>query len=351
MGLGVAVLVNGKQDKELSDAVSIEVHESMGDVTTYRIRYDVDDPEFPALEDGRLDPGSELAVVAQIDDKNIYLVKGPVTGQQIRYVHGVSGTYLEVLGADTSVAMNRETRAVAWTDLTDSDAVSSILGQYAYKADVDVTDAGHYEKKHTLIQRDTDFRFVRRLARRNGFLFWITCDENGDETAHFRRPSLDGEPATNIDINIESNNIAALELAFDVEEHPTSVVAAEINLNDKSTIDGAVEKSPLEPLGAQGLSSIAAGTRSVHVLMPVDDAGDLRARGEAALIDSGWFVRGRCQTSAHALNAIVRAHSIVKVRGTGARHSGKYFVASVRHLVDRDEHRMDIELVRNGWGN
>ncbi len=308
MGLGIVIAVGGTPDTELSDAVSVEVFESMSEMTTFRIRYDlaIQEGDFPALVDARLDPGSEVAVIAPLNDKNNYLVKGPVTAQQIHFVHGGGGSYVEVSGADTSIAMDRETKSTVWTDLTDSDAVSTIFGQYGYTPDVDATQAGHFEAKHTLVQRESDLSFVRRLARRNGFLFWITCDENGIETAHF---------------------------------------------SDKSAIDGGVEQSPLTPLGAQPLSAIAAGTRSIHVLMPVDDSGDLTARGEAALIDSGWFIRATCQTSVNAMSAIIRANSLVSLRGVGTRHSGKYYVKSVRHTIDPSAHNMEIELIRNAWGN
>jgi len=51
-------------------------------------------------------------------------------------------------------------------------------------------------------QRASDLDFVRRLARRNGFLFWVDCDKTGTETAHFRRPNLGGKSVLNLDINI-----------------------------------------------------------------------------------------------------------------------------------------------------
>jgi phage protein D len=353
MGLGIAVAIGGTPDPELSGAAWVEVCERMGEMTTYRMRYDFDiseEGDFSMLVDSRIASGSELAIIAPLDGKNNYLVKGPVTGQSVRFVHGGGGSYLEVTGCDTSVVMDRETKAALWSDLTDSDAVSTIVGKYGYTPDVDATQAGHFEPKHTLVQRDSDLRFVRRLARRNGFLFWITCDEKGAETAHFKRPALSGSPAGNIDINISTNNIASLDLNWDVER-PTSVVAGQLNLNDKSDIEGDVVKSPLKSLGAKALADITGDTRSVHVVAPVDDSGDLHARGEGALIESGWFIRAACQTSVNAMKAIVRANTLLNLRGVGKLHSGKYYVASVRHVIDSSAHMMEIELIRNGWGN
>lgn len=352
MGLGIAIAVGGKADAELANATWVEVHERMGEMTTYRIRYDFDvrEGDFPLLTDSRIDAGSDLAIIAQVDGKNKYLVKGPVTGQQIHFEHGAGGSYVEVLGADSSAKMDRESKSTLWSDVTDSDAVNTIVGQYNYTADLDSTQAGHPEDKHTLVQQDSDLRFVRRLARRNGYLFWVTADENGDESAHFKRPPVGGSASPDLIINLDSNNLDALELTWD-GERPTSVDAAQLDLNDKSSIDGSVAQSPLTALGSQSLSDIATGTRSIHLVAPVDDSGDLTGRGEGALIEAGWFVRATSQTSVKAVGDVVRAHTVVNLRGAGKRHSGKYFVAGVRHTIDLTAHRMAIELVRNGWGN
>ena len=351
MGLGIAIAVDGKPDEELADAAWVEVYERAGEMTTYRIRYDIDisEGDFPMLLDERIGAGSELSVIAPLDGTNTCLVKGPVTGQQIHLEHGGACSFVEVSGCDTSIAMDRETKTLVWSEVTDGDAVNTILGQYGYTPDVETTAAGHFEAKHTLVQRDTDLRFVQRLARRNGFLFWITCDQQGIETAHFKRAPLEGDTAADLIINLESNNLEVVEITWDVER-PTSVVAGQLNLNDKSDIDGAVANSPLTSLGAQTLNTIAADTRSIHLVAPVDDAGDLQGRGQGALIEAGWFMRGTCKTTVNALNAMLRAQTVINLRGAGSRFSGKYFVSGVRHTIDAAEHRMDVELSRNGWG-
>jgi phage protein D len=349
MGLNVAVAVGGTADASLAQATEIEVHERMGKETTYHIRYeaDVSEGDLPLLVDSRLDPGSELAILTPVAGTTYCLVKGPVRGQRVHLQHGGAGSWVELQGADTSIEMDRETKSTVWADVKDSDAVSSIVGKYGYTPDVQTTSAGHYEKKHALAQRDSDLRFVRRLAQRNGFLFWVTCDE-GVETAHFKRPPLDGGAAAKLTINLASPNVQTLDLTWDVER-PTSVIGKQVNLNDKGVLDGAVAASPQTTLGQRGLSAIASSTRSVHLWAPADDTGNLQARAEGALIESDWFVRALCQTNVHALGAVVRAHTVVELQGAGSRHSGKYFVAAVRHTIDSTAHKMDLTLIRNGW--
>lgn len=350
MGLGIAIAVDGKPDGQLAEAATVEVYERMGEATIYRLRYeaDIDDGDLPLLIARRLDPGAELSILVPMDDATACLVKGPVHGQQIHLEHGGACSWVEVQGSDTSIVMDRETNSTIWADVTDSDAVSTIIAGYGYTPDVETTNGGHYEDKHALVQRDSDLRFVRRLARRNGFLFWISCDDEGTETAHFKRPPLDGEPDTQLIINLARPNLATLDLTWDVER-PTSIVGQQLDLNGKENIDGAVAATPQTILGSQSLGAITGDIRSVHLQVPVDDAGDLRARGEGALIESDWFVHATCQTSLNALGRLVRSHTVVELRGAGSRYSGRYFVAGVRHTIDATSHVMDVELVRNAW--
>lgn len=351
MGLGIAITVDGSPDAELAEASRVEVEERMGETTTFRLHYplDISEGDLPLLTDGRLDVGSELSILVSVGGRNECLVKGSVHGQRIHLEHGGAGSTLEVSGSDNTVVMDREARSAVWSDVTDSDAVSSILNNYGYTPDVETTSASHQEDKHVLVQRATDLQFVRRLARRNGFLFWVTSDAQGTETAHFKRPPLGGTAAAELVINLDSPNIRALDIEWDVECQ-TSVEAMQLDLNTKEDIDGGAEESPLEALGASSLKEVTGDTRSAHLTAPSDDAGDLRARGEGMLIEAGWFVRATCETSLERLERLVQAHTVVQVRGAGSRHSGRYFVAAVRHVIDAVAHRMEIELVRNAWG-
>jgi hypothetical protein len=350
MGLGAAIAVNGTPDADLALATSIEVHERLGETTTYTIRYDVDisDGDLLALVDSRLDPGSELSILVPVNQTNYCLVKGPVHSQQVHLVHGGAGSWVDVKGSDTSVVMDRETRSAVWADVADSDAVSSILGNYGYTPDVSTTPAQHLEAKHTLVQLESDLHFVRRLARRNGFLFWVTSDASGQETAHFKQPPVDDSAETEIIINLDSRNVDALDINWDVER-PTSMEGKQLDLNSKSELDMAVSGPVQTVLGSQSLAAITGDTRSVHLSAPVDDTGDLMARGQGALIEAELFIHAACETSLATLGQLVRAHTVAEVKGAGSRYSGKYLVSGVRHVIDVEVHKMSIELISNGW--
>jgi hypothetical protein len=344
--------VGDAADAQLAQASVVEVLERMGEPTTFRMRYEIDITanDLPLLRDGRLDPGSVIQVLSVADGKADCLVKGPVHGQQIRLLHGGAGSYVDVLGTDTSVTMDREVKAKVWDAVRDSDVFSQIVAPYGLTPDAEDTPATHAEAKHTLTQHDSDLRFVRRLARRNGCLFWLSAGPTGQQTAHFRRPPLDGDTVAKLVINLDQPNLNAIDISWDVER-PTSTIGWDLDLSDKSSMDGAVARSPQKLLGDKALRDITGDTRSALVTAPVDDVGDLKSRGEAALIEADFFVTATGETTALALGAVLHAHTMVQLQGVGTRHSGPYFVSSVRHLIDATTHRMEFELVRNGWGS
>lgn len=352
MGLGVAIRANGAPNETAASAAFVEVTESVGEPTQYRLEYsfDIADGDFPLLTDASIGPGSELSVLVPTDATTACLVKGPVYGQHIQFKQGGSGSTLSVQGADSLIKLDREDKAVAWNNLTDSSVVSSILSQAGLLADIETTQAGHMERKHTLVQRETDLSFIRRLARRNGFHFWVTCDEFGIETAHFKRPQLDGQPECDLIINLTDPkfNVTDLDITFDVER-ATSTNSIEIDLNTKSDLTGSVQQSPLTALGGTPFSTIATGSRVTHVYAPVDDNGDLQARNEGTLIDAGFFLRATGTTTFSALRKVLRSHTLVNLRGVGTRHSGTWFCSAVRHSIDSAEHVMEFDLIRNGW--
>lgn len=352
MGVTISVQAGGAEDKDLTGAPEIEVHERLGEPTTYRLRFavDIESGTIPWLTDSRIDPGTELAIIATADDDRQCLVKGPIHGQQMRLVGGGSGSWLDVLGTDATIAMDREVKATIWDKVTASDVAQRIAGTYGFTPDVDSTTGTFDADKHALVQRDTDFRFLRRIARRTGHLVWATSDPAGATTTlHVKRPPVSGQAVTTLTLRTPSPTVKALDLSFDTER-PTSSVGKQVDLNTKQVNDGATTKSPLAALGTSDLASIATGTRTVVVAPPADTAGELTARNEGALIEAGWFVRATAEMNTETLGTVVRCHTLVAIDGAGKRHDGKYLVAGVRHLISQTAHRMQVELWRNGWG-
>lgn len=302
------------------------------------------------LEPG-LGPESELAIrVADGSAGSAVLVSGPVTHQRIGIVNGGSGSVLEVVGADFLIGLARETKVVVWPKTTDSATVSSVLDGVPVDSNVVIeSEASHDDTKHALVQRESDLHLIRRLARRNGCWIWVEYDPTTlARKVRVERPPVDASPMFDLFIAGPNSNIDGVDIFWDVER----VVSTDATARDvfgATDIDGATARSPLTGLARHALADIVKNTRKARLSMPVDEAGELVARSEAALIEEGWFVRVNATVSARRLKGVVRAHTVVALHGAGTRHSGHYLVSRVVHRIDDVDHWMDVTLIRNGW--
>jgi hypothetical protein len=351
MAYGVVILANGVRAEDLMDVGLVEVHERVGTPTTYYLRYPVVNAggELAPLLDARLDPGADLAVFQKAEGFDECLVKGPVFSHQIRLYPGVDNSTLEVVGADATLQMDREVKITQWGDSTsDSDAVSQIVSGYGLTPDAESTNTRHLENNRTLVQHDTDLNFVRMLARRNGYLFWVRCDSTLLETAYFKPPNLQAVNPPIITLNPDDPTVETLDIVWDVET-PTSVVALAYDHAAKTNLDGSGVPPPSTLSGDIPLASIRSGTYSTSVTAAVVDVGDLMGRASGVLLESSWFLQASCSVSLRQSGRMIRAHDVVEVQGAGSRYSGQYFVQAVRHVIGVADHRMYLTLIRNGW--
>lgn len=354
MGLGASIRtgIPGTADADFGAASQVEVYERAGETTTYAVRLPVtaQGEDLSWLADARVAPGASLGIYVSAAGGDVCLARGPVTGHAARLAHGGAGSYVDVMGADASVALDRVVKTRVWEDARDSDAVSAIVAEAGFTPDVSSTPAVHRSTVRALAQCDTDLRFLRRLARRNGFLAWLTTDAlTGLDTFHFTAPPVGGAPAAKLVINQPSANTDALDVRWD-SERPTAVDARQIDPLSAEDMDAAETASPTAALGGQRLRDLVGDPRTTRLVAPGDDSAEVRARAEGAAVEAEWFVQASLETTVAALGMPVRAHTVVELSGAGSLHSGRYLVAAVRHLIDPAGHRMTVELVRNAWG-
>ncbi|TMQ12983.1 MAG: hypothetical protein E6J90_29460 [Deltaproteobacteria bacterium] len=352
MAFDIIIQVDGASDDELiAGAATVEVCERIGEPTTYQLEFALTDKDgdFPYLVDARLGAGSELTIATSVDDQFDVLCKGQVYGQRIYLEHNVTDSRLLVLGGDKTFEMDRTIVKKVWTGVKVSDAISSILSPYVDSATVDPIATKYDDKSHELVQVETDLRFVRRLARRYGHWFRVATDANARTTAYFQRPALDGDPVATLKINAATDtNIDAIEIEWDVER-PAVVTGDQLPLRGKDAFAGDLDRSPLTPLGSLAFFDIATNRKQLRVVAPLDDAGDFTPRSEAALIEGAWFTRAKGRAAVRVLKAVLHTHTVIALNGAGTRHSGKYVVSAVRHVIDAENHTMHFELIRNAW--
>ncbi|MBD0259232.1 MAG: hypothetical protein ICV83_26235 [Cytophagales bacterium] len=355
MGLNILICVDDEPNQDLTQEVSrVEVYEKIDQNTTYKLNFlvDVCSDDIARTLDRNTDPGTILSVVVQTDQGRTCLVKGPVTQKEAHLQHGGAGSWIHVEGEDTGYNMDQEVNFRVTPSGTDAEIVTQLISRNDHMTpDVeDTPDSAHEEENHSLVQREPDLSFIRSLARRNGYHFWITYTDAGRATGHFRSRTLAGEPAATLVVNLENYNIESLRISADTRR-PTQTVGRQLNLRNKSVIGDTVSLDDT-PLGAQSLAAAAGrNAQTMHLAPTIDDAGAMQARSRAALRDAQWFIHATCRASLGRLSKVVRSHTIVNVQGAGSRHSGRYYVNGVKHVIDAAAHLMELELTRNAWGS
>src|SRR5262249_7250193 len=150
--------------------------------------------------------------------------------------------------------MSLEEKTREWANTTDATTASAIFAEYGFTpaSENSDEDSGVYtEDAHTLMQRGTDFDFLRTLARRAGPFFRVSCgSQPGTRIRVFAKPKLDGEPTVVLRPNdLATPNVSRMDFEWDVMR-PTAVVAGQAVFTDSSDVgaSGDATESGLAPL-------------------------------------------------------------------------------------------------------
>jgi len=315
-----------------SKMTSLDVEENVDGPGSLLLRLPVtrnDSGDIAYVDDATFQPLTNITVVVAPDSGNSSCIfDGYILSQKIHMESALSGSWLEVYAQDCTWLMSLEEKTREWANVTDSNVADTIFQEYGFTPgpDNDDDDSGAYtDDNHTLMQRGTDYDFLRGLARRAGRFFRVACDDTpGERTGTFADPDLSGDPVATLRPNdANTPNVSQLEFEWDVMR-PTSVIAREALFTDSSE-DGAsgdTGDSGLSPLSDQDLPTFAGQPMTVILTTPADDAGQLQRKAQAILVESQWFVKCTGEVDLSALQVVFRAGDIAAIETAGSTLSG-----------------------------
>ena len=263
---------------------------------------------------------------------------------------------LTVEGQATSVLMNREAKTRNWENVTRSEVARQIAEEHGYEGEfLDIDDS---EEVFDVVNQsaETDARFLRRLAAREEFEFYVDA---GGFHFHERRQSAapthvftwyaDPGRGDVISVNVESDLVKRAGRVTVRGRDPmrrTTVESSTSNETaDRSTLAEVVEVVDPET-GSTSLETRNA-TSSVH---PTSASNEGRARRESA----ARYRRAERSTVKLSMQVVgdptLHAKSIVEVRGISGLLSGKYYVTDVKHIISSSGYVCDLKLTRDGGG-
>ena len=288
------VLLNGTPaESGFYDRItSLEIEENADMPGSLQLRLPIsrtEDEDLSAVNETGLQPFDNIAVVATPEGSAPGCIfDGYVLSHKIHIESAVKSSWLELYAQDSSWLMSLEEKTREWANTTDATTASSIFSEYGFSPAPDNSDedSGAYtEDTHTLMQRGTDFDFLRGLARRDGRVFRVSCGSvAGARIGVFAKPNVESAPVPRSAPRCRAPNVSKIDVEWDIMR-PTSANASQALFTDPSE-DGAsgnASDSGLKALDDRDLATFAGRSMSVILTTPADDAGQLQRRAQAVL--------------------------------------------------------------------
>jgi hypothetical protein len=337
---------------EIVDAVeAIEVESSLDEASVFRLRLGIA-PTLPGdwtvLREDIFRPllPVGIRVLAGVGVPEA-VINGYVSQQHVTYADDPGDSGLEVTGMDATMLMNLQEKVMPWPNLPDAAIATAIFGQYGVVPKVQPTSPVLIEPEGTTIQRGTDIRFLRRLARRNGFDCYVQPEPvSGLDVGHFEPPTLFGVPQAVLNVALgDETNVSGFSVRYELTR-PTTAVAATLDVTTKTPQPALAPASLEVPLGAEpALTRVLPPPISRPVGTGLARSGDLQKSAQAIADRSSFAVVAEGDVGASV--GVLRPGGIVNVRGAGRVFNGSYLVSKVRHTIGDDGYTQHFEARRN----
>jgi phage protein D len=335
----------------LVDAVEeIVVDSSVDEASALRVRFGIAHNglgDWTVLTEDVFRPLVPLTVRVQTGVLAEALITAYVSRQEVTYGDVAGTSTLEVSGLDATLLMNLQEKVTPWPNLPDGAIAAAIFGQHAVLPMVQPTPPTLVEPEGTTIQRGTDIRFLRRLARRNGFDCYVQPEPlTGVDQGFFRPRQTLGVPQAVLNVAMgDETNVTGFRIRYDMAQ-PTTVVAAGLDTTTKSP-QPALAPASLQP--PMGLEPTLTRVLPPPIVRPADTGlvrtSELQSLAQGIADASSFAVVAEGEIGPAV--GILRPGGIVNVRGAGRLYNGSYFVTRVTHRIRRDEYTQKFEARRN----
>lgn len=304
------------------------------------------DGTWKYLDDDRFGIWKQVSVSAGYDSGMDELIHAYTTHVKPSFDPDPSNCILEIWGMDGSVLMDREEILKDWPNKKDSDIASEIFTSHGLTAYVEDTNIVHDETVSTIIQRETDMQFLKRLARRNGYEYFVEGN-----TGHFRSPKVSDPPQPVLSVLFgDETNVESFSIEVNAIKS-AEVDMLQIDRADKSVLDASAAKSSLTSLGANDSAALlpaAVDPAKIFIGMNVSTGKpEMDALCQVLCNEYSWFVTGEGVIDGNKYGHVLKPRATVTIKGIGETHSGTYYVSNVTHSFNPDGYSQSFRVKRN----
>lgn len=308
--------------------------------------------DYGLLQSGLLDPPSRVIIMVFVGVLPEVLIDGIITNHQVVPSNRPGESTLHVFGKDISLKLSLEEKNETYPNQPDSIIVTRLIATYATLGlvpQITPTTDVPIQIDRIPSQQGADLDFIKELARRNGFVFYIEPTPiPGVNTAYWGVDNRLGlpQPALTMNMGPDTNVDNAITFSFDALG-PAQPQVTIIEPFTKLAIPIPVPSGLQPPLARQPASSLRRTIpRNTANLNPAQAA--LRALSSAT--QSSDAVTGSGEVDAVRYGQALRSRRLVGVRGVGQSYDGNYYVKEVTHRIKRGEYKQSFTLRREGRG-
>ncbi len=335
------------------DAVEeIAVDSSLESASVLRIRLGIaqnDLGDWRFLQEDLFRPLTPVTVRVAVGSVPIpeAIMTGYIGRQDVTYSDEAGSSTLEISGLDATVLMGLQEKVMPWPNLPDSAIAAAIFAQYALIPMVQPTAPTLIEPEGTTIQRGTDLRFLRKLAKRNGFDLYIQPEPvTGLDQGFFRPRQTLGVPDAVLNVNMGGEtNVARFTVNYDMTR-PTSAVAAGLDTATKAPQPALAPVSIQPPMG---LEPALLRVLPTPIVRPADTGlmrtSDLQAYAQGIADASSFAITAQGEAGPDV--GVLRPGGLVAVRGVGRLYNGLYLLTRVTHRITDEGYTQSFVAVRN----
>ena len=197
------------------------------------------------------------------------------------------------------------------------------------------------------VQDGTDLAYIKQLAREAGYVFYVSPGPfPGTSQAYWGPQFRFGIPQPALNVNMDAwTNVESLNFRY----QPRNAVTPVLYIQDSTThlpIPILVPSvTPLNP-------PLGIVIPTPQTIEPLPDAANLTPgqalmRGIARAVETADVVTGDGTLDVLRYGQILRARSLVGVRGAGPAFDGMHFVESTTHRLKPGEYKQSFTLKRN----
>jgi len=303
------------------------------------------------MSSGALDPMTRVVIGLLMGTVPEVLIDGVITHHQFAPSNEPGASTLTVTGKDLSQVMDLEEKNEKYENQPDSVIVLRLVANYArYGLVPQTTPTTDIPIMLQRIprQHETDLGFIRRMAERNGYVFYIEPVMFGVNKAYFGPEVRASVPQRALTMNMgAATNVKTLTFANDALA-PVGTRGTFVEPFLKLPIPiPSLPSLRLPPLASRP----APAERTVQLRNTANENPARAATTAVATVSRApEAVTGDGELDAARYGSVLRARRLVGVRGVGTTYDGFYFVRRVTHTIKHGEYSQRFNLSRDGTG-